>query len=252
MKKNKIAVAITAAIMMSASVLMADNHEQETMKLNMGSIKVKMGHGMEFREGIAAWKDCYLENDGDSQWSVFERQDGESGHYYVNFRMAKWGEMDEDSPASEACGSIVQEQIAPHMESSSWRWAESMPEVSKDEGTGNIFLVYYFRVKGGMGMQFNSVVEQVTAATEAIEGDQGGYWYELYGGDEHAADYLVAVPFENYAEWDEDEPGAWEMAAEHYGEEKATELRAQFSESLDAGWDYTYERIDELSNVSDD
>ncbi len=250
MKKKLLTAATSAALLLSASIALADDHEEETMKLTMGDIKVKVGHGGEFRSGLAAWKECQMENDGTSQWSTFERQDGESGHYYVNFRMSKWGDMDEDNPAGEACGPVVQEQIMPHIESSSWRWAESMPEISKDEGTGNIFLVYYFRVSDGMA--FNDAVKQMSDAVAAIEGDQGAYWYELYGGDEHAADYIAAVPFESYSEWDSDDPGVWEMVNEHYGEEKAGEIRSMFRDSLDAGWDYTYERIDELSHIAED
>jgi len=250
MKKKLLTAATSAALLLSASVAIADEEEMDTVKMSMGDIKVKVGHGSEFRSGLAAWKECQMENDGTSTWGVYQRQDGESGHYAVNFPMEKWGDMDEDNPASEACSSIVQEQIQPHIESSSWRWSESMPEISKDDGGGNIWLVYYFRVDDGM--KFNEAVTQMSAAVAAIEGDEGGYWYELYGGDEHAADYLVAVPFESYSEWDGDDPGVWEMVNEHHGEEKAGEIRSMFRDSLDAGWDYTYEYLADLSHTGEE
>lgn len=253
MKKLMTTAAISAALLVAtSSAIMAQDEETDTPKLSMGEITVKMGHSDEFRDGVAAWKACYLENNGESTWSTWQRMDGDSGSYYVNFNMSKWAEIDEDDAASEACSSVVDEQIAPHMKSSNWRWAEYMPDVSRNASPAghDVALVYFFRVEDGQ--KFNSVVSEVVAAVREVEGDARGYWYEMYGGDEHAADYLIAITFENFAEWDEDEPpGVWAVAAEHYGEEKAAELRADFRASVDAVWDYTYRRIDELSHSAE-
>lgn len=248
MKKTMTAAAVSAAMLISVSgaVMAQDEEGDSTMKLSMGEISVKNGHNDEFRAGIAAWKACYLENDGDGNWSVWSRMDGESGSYYVNFTMSKWAEMDEDDAASEACSSIVDEQISPHINSSNWRWAEAMPEISKNGGSGDIAVVYFFRVNDDR--KFNSVVSEVSAAVREIEGDERGYWYQMYGGDEHAADYFIAIPFENFAQWDEDTAGVWELAAQHYGEEKTGQLRAEMREAMDAIWDYSYRRLPDLSH----
>ena len=80
MKKLMTTAAISAALLVTASsAVMAQDEDTDTPKLSMGEITVKMGHSDEFRDGVAAWKACYLENDGESTWSTWQRMDGDSG-----------------------------------------------------------------------------------------------------------------------------------------------------------------------------
>ena len=51
----------------------AQEVEDNSMILSVTEFTIKPGHNTQFREGVKAWKSCYLENEGDWSWEVWSR-----------------------------------------------------------------------------------------------------------------------------------------------------------------------------------
>ena len=70
--------------------------QNESILLNLSEITVKPGHNAQFIQGVKAWKECYLENNGEDKWNMWKRVQGEGNVYTMTSVMANWAEMDEE------------------------------------------------------------------------------------------------------------------------------------------------------------
>ncbi len=222
--------------------------EEETRILQMYELKVKMNEGDKFREGMKKWKDCYLENKGVDTWNVWNRVQGEYGTVAVTFLMDNWAELDEGpQDADTACQAIFRSDIFPYVESMQRNFATTMPEVSKSPTTGNkIVWVSFFNTNNSN--DFTDVIKEVSSTYREATGEPLGYWYDFAGGSKDGADYMISIPYENFAGLDAEWDGPWEVYEENHGKEKMTKMRDKFRAALDDSWAYMYKLNDDLSN----
>ncbi|MFL1012942.1 hypothetical protein [Flavisericum labens] len=230
--------------------LLVVSQENESFLLNLSEITVKTGHNAQFIEGVKAWKECYLENDGEDKWNIWKRVQGEGNVYTMTSAMANWAEMDEkDDPAGKECRMIVVNLIMPHVKSVHYNIARSMPELSRNapmpEDTG---LVWVYNVKVNNSSDFNDVVSEISKAVKKAEGDSRGTWYSVMGGSPEVADYFIGVPFKNFASLDVERDGVWKIYENANGKNKTDALRAKFRASVSSDWSYIYTLNKELSN----
>ena len=71
--------------------------ENEGYLLTMSEITVKQGQNDAFTAGVKAWKECYLENNGEDKWNMWRRMQGEGNVYIFSGTMTSWAEFDNDS-----------------------------------------------------------------------------------------------------------------------------------------------------------
>lgn len=246
-RKTLALIAISAAALCASSAATAQE-ESEGFMLSIVELHVKAGHDDEFRAGIDAWKKCYIKNEGKGSWNVWRRQHGHGNVYAATFRMANWAELDSPDPASRACRKVALEKITPHTlgELNNNSYAEFMPEYSRSGEEVDVIWVTSFRAHDGRLMM--NVVKKVSEAMKQVEGQPRGYWYNVAGGPEDAADYFVVTPYENFAAMDVEREGVWSIVTKAFGEEEAESLRADFRKSLDAAWGYAYRRVGDLSH----
>ena len=246
-RKRLALIAISAAALAIPFTASAQEESSGHM-LSLLEIHVKAGHEDDFRAGIAAWKECYIENNGTGSWNIWRRQQGQGNVYVAAFRMSNWADMDTPDEAGRACRSIAMEQITPYTltDHSANSYARLMTDISRTGPGGDVIWVSNFRADDGRLMM--SVVRKVAAAIKETEGDHRGYWYSVMGGPEEAADYFVVTPFENFAAMEVDRDGVWEIVTKVHGEDEAEKLRSDFRTSLDAGWSYIFRRVGNLSH----
>ncbi|WP_341215039.1 hypothetical protein [uncultured Wocania sp.] len=224
--------------------------QNESILLNLSEITVKPGHNAQFIQGVKAWKECYLENNGEDKWNMWKRLQGEGSVYTMTSVMANWAEMDEKGDdAGKECRMIVVNLIMPHVKSIHYNLARSLPKLSRSspmpEDTG---LVWVYNVQVNNSTDFNHVISETSKAIKNAEGDGRGTWYSTIGGAPEVSDYFVGIPFKNFAELDVERDGVWKVYEKANGKKKTDELRAKFRACVDNDWAYIYTLNKELSN----
>jgi hypothetical protein len=231
-------VALAACVVAAAAPAVADDHDDQM--LNINQIKVKMGHHMAFREGVMAWKKCYAEAGGEGEWSAWRSVDG-ALMYHVVSTMDNWAELDEDDEAGMACYSVVEESIAPHMDSSYRMFVRRMADWSPapSENDNTVVRLYNFKVENDW--QFRAAVSGITGMMKATKSESQGTWYDVLGGGAWDADYFVVAGYKDFAAMDVDrEDGPYGTAKSHAGEGTADLLFTQMRGALkDVGGRWT-------------
>jgi hypothetical protein len=249
--KLRFANLVFALVFIAASTLFSNGVQaQQSEKgfiLSITELTIKPGHDNQFREGVKAWKACYIENKGEWTWNMWHRKNGEGNVYILTSRMANWAEMDETNDDGKNCRNLVRDLINPHIESSNDNFARFQPEYSKAYPNPDpVLWVTSWQVKDGM--RFREIVKEVTAATAKAEGSSRGYWYSYMGGSKDAADFFVATPFANFAALDVDRENVWNIYEKANGKEKRDQLQADFRETIKESWSYLLKLDADLSH----
>ncbi|MCO5262073.1 MAG: hypothetical protein M9901_04275 [Lentimicrobium sp.] len=233
-----------------STVLSHKVQAQESEKgfiLSMTTLTIKPGHDVQFREGVKAWKACYIENKGEWTWNVWHQMNGEGNVYILTSTMPNWAEMDETSDDGKNCRDLVRNLINPNIESAEDNFARFEMEYSKAYPNPDpVLWVTYWQTNNGM--KFREIVKEVTAATANAEGSSRGYWYSFMGGSKDAADFLVATPFANFAALDVDRENVWNIYEKANGKEKRDQLQAEFRGTIKEAWSYLYRLDADLSH----
>lgn len=230
-----------------SSFIMTSQEEQRYL-LNISELTIKPGHDEQFNEGVKRYKSCYQENGGEDTWNIWKRIQGAGNVYVLTSVMENWAEMDDESEeqADQECRNIIREYVWPHIESSSYNIARFMPEMSKAPGGNNpLVWVTFFEVNNTP--DFQEVIKEVSSSFREDQGEPLGYWYSYMGGGADAPNYMVSVPYRNFAELDVERDGPWEMLTKKHGAARAGEMRNKFRNSVDDIWSYLYTYKTDLS-----
>ncbi len=216
--------------------------------MSMTEFTVKPGHNTQFREGIKTWKDCYLENDGEWTWNMWQRIQGEGTVYVLTSTMANWAEMDDTSDeAGQACQNLARDLITPNVEKAVQNMARSIPDLSKaTSAEGSVANVFFFRVNNTS--KFRDVVDEVENTLNRVEGEPRGYWYNVIGGDLNAPHYFVSNIYDNFAAMDANRDDVWTVVENADGKKKRNQLQADFRDAVENVWSYMYRRADDISH----
>lgn len=214
---------------------------------------IKPGHTMQFREGIKAWKECYLKNGGEWTWRMWERQQGEGTVYVLASNMANWAEMDKTDESGKDCQMLAINLINAHIEKAVSHVTRFMPEVSNSNPfDAEVIRVQFFKTNIEHGHKMMEVVKEV----EEIRKNAGlkipGYWYGWQTGDPDSPSYHVVTPYKNFAEMDAENESVWQSVENAAGKEKRDELQAKFRSSLESVWSYIYKMDAEISHLGNE
>lgn len=223
--------------------------EDKGFILEATEITVKTGEEASFVQGVKAWKECYLENNGEDHWNMWRRIQGEGSVYVITGRMANWAEFDSPpNAANKECYHIVLNLIMPHVEQIKSSLAKSIPDWGSSTPLDNTGLVWvtYFRINNSTS--FSEVVKEVRDAMTGQGDNRPAYWYSVIGGGPNDANYFISNPYEKFADLDKDEDSVWEVFEKVHGKKKTTETRNKLRACLEDAWSYLYKRMDELSN----
>jgi hypothetical protein len=244
--KATLALAMIFTFALLSEVAYAQSEERGFI-LSTTELTIKSGQNTQFQEGVKAWKACYLENNGDWNWNMWRRVQGEGNVYILSSTMDKWAEMDETDEAGRKCRDLVRDLINPHIEKSESNLARYMPASSRStQDENNVIWVTSWRVNNGM--KFREILKDVTEAVRTAEGDARAYWYSRIGGGPESADFLSVTAYPNFAAMDVERDPTFTIVENVHGKEKRDQLQADLRESLDNVWSYIFRRVDDLSN----
>jgi len=254
MKRSKQIIALSACVLMgTSSATFAQEEEEDSYILEITRIEVKIGHDMQFRDAMKAYKSCLVEREYSESWSTWSNVGGEGREYHVVSNMDNWAEMDSPSDAGQACWSEHSEKLTSHVSSFETRFARPMKDWSGDAEGYNVVRLHHFRVDDNG--DFRDTVGAITDIMKEADYEHLGSWYEMIGNDSNDPDYFVVSHYDNFAALDEDRAGAYDAIVEAAGQERADELWEQFGDSLRDDWEYFTDllrREEELSYSSED
>ncbi len=224
---------------------------QETERgliLSTQELTIKPGHNNQFREGVKAWKACYIEKEGKWTWDVWSRMNGEGNVYVLTSAMDSWAEMDDTGDESGMkCRTLLTDMIHPHIESFQIDYGRFMPEISKTyPNPDQVLRVMYWQVNNWS--KFLELVKDVMDEVVKAEGTPRGFWYSFMGGSNDSPDVLLAYPFANFAAMDVERDSSFSIYENARGKEKGDEMQAAFREVTDASWSYIFRHVADLSH----
>ncbi|NBB93535.1 MAG: hypothetical protein GVY32_10255 [Gammaproteobacteria bacterium] len=250
-KKKLLAAALAAAICMPVA---ADDHEDDgNQMLSIMDLSIQHGHGMQFREAMTAYMDCYVENGGTNEWSTWAAVDGEPNRMMIVSNIEMWAELDADDPGDEACWPEHGPELTSHVSSANRQMFRRMPDWSGDAEGYTVVQLHNFRVEDGEA--FSEVVGEMVGMMKDAEYEHMGTWYDAVGNQRWAADYFVVDHYENFAAMDEDRKGVNGVMVDALGEEGAAEIWDRFGDTLadmEPYWTLTLRRVDSLSHMASD
>jgi hypothetical protein len=223
--------------------------DEGSIILSTMEFTVKPGHNRQFRNGIEAWKKCYLENEGEWRWNLWQRVQGTGNVYVLSSVMGSWAEMDDGpDPAARECRDIVRDLINPNIENGTRNLARLMADRSipfAQTEPNDVVWVTFWRVNNFL--KFNETVRTVTSTIKDVEGEYRSFWYRSMGGDRGSAHFFAVIPYENFTALDNPRDGVWTVVENAHGEEKRDELQKSYRETVDESWAYLFRRVPDLS-----
>ncbi len=212
---------------------------------------IKPGHEMQFQEGIKAWKSCYMENNGNWTWRIWERQQGEGSVYVLASEMANWAEMDRTDESAKKCRDLARSLINPHVEKATSHVTRFLPDMSKTPGnTSEVIWVSFYKMNPGYQQIMMEVVKEVEAIRKNANMPLMGFWYQWQTGDPESPDYHFVIPYNNYAAIDSEMESVWMTVEKQAGKSKRDELQSTFRSALGDSWSYIYKLNKDISRIS--
>ncbi|HER41287.1 MAG TPA: hypothetical protein ENO10_08720 [Salinimicrobium catena] len=247
MKTMKNFIATLVVAILGVGVLSAQNGTSASEILTTTEITVKQGHNAQFIEGVKKWKECYLENRGEDQWSMWSRQQGLGNVYIMAGTLTSWAEMENEDLVDRECYIMLLNHILPHIEKVNSRVARTIPEFSRSipEDTRYIWVTYYDVRRE---YPFKEIVREVTQAIKNKEGTPRGLWYDFELGAPDTPDFMVVEPYKEYADIDIKRDSPAKIYTDAVGEEKANELWDKWFDTLEQSWAYIYKLNPEMSS----
>jgi hypothetical protein len=238
------------AIILLGSIIPLANGQNAPLGplMSVTEFTVKMGHEMQFREGIKAWKACYIENEGEWTWRLWSRQQGEGTVYVLASDMANWAEMDKTDEKAQNCRMLAMNMINPNVEKATNHMTRLLPENSNTSPTTDeIIMVYSYKLNATNAAKMMEVVKEVEGIRKKAGLAIEGYWYQWQTAGPESPNYHYVLPYKDFAAMDIMQEGVWETVEKNEGAAKKDELRAAFRSSLDNTWSYIYKLDQELS-----
>lgn len=215
--------------------------------LSVTEFTVKPGHEVQFREGVKAWKACYLENKGEWTWRLWSRQQGEGNVYVLASNMLNWAEMDKTDENGKNCQMLAMNMINPHIEKSSNHITRFQPDISHDKPLeGDVIRVGFYKTNFANGHKMMEVVKEVQAIRKKA-GSNTGYWYNWLSSAPDSPTYHFVTGYKDFAALDIVEDNVWQTVEKEVGKAKRDELQAAFRSSLDNSWSYVYKLDKDIS-----
>jgi hypothetical protein len=223
--------------------------DSERQILSLTEFTIKPGHSAIFVEGIKSWKECYLNNDGEWTWNVWNRVNGKGSVYLLTSYSSSWAEMDEEDEAGVSCAPLALQTIMPAVESTDSQYFYTMPDWSATPSgeVNNFVQVTFFKIKHYD--MFAELVSGVTSIIEEVEGDKRTTWYDAYGRSPGQFHYMSALGNESMAALDNPDPSIWSVIIEEEGQDRRDELVDLYYESVEDSWMYMYRRVEDASNT---
>lgn len=216
--------------------------------MSVTEFTIKPGHDLQFKEGVKAWKACYLAEKGEWTWSVWQRLQGEGNVYILASAMPNWAEMDKTDSVGSKCEALATEMINVHVEKATTHINRFLPALSSSTpNTDEIISVGFYELNLSDGHKFLPAIREVAASYTKANGTPIGSWYSWVTSGPDSPNYHVVTPYKNFAAMDVIRDSVWEVYEKEHGKEKRDALQAQFRSAVKNSWTYQFKMNSEMS-----
>lgn len=214
----------------------------------------KAGHEDAFRTAMQAHMQWRRENGETWQWTCYEVVAGEDANA-VHFRSGGHRWADRDAYESSAFGTRAAEQfrstVAPHLASTRMFVDQDDAEISAWPTDGvdrPLIQLVQMRLDPGKRMAWTDAVKAIHEALQD-NGFSGGYAFSwtVAGGPDPMV--TLALPRTGWADFAEPDPDVYAVVVKAFGEERARELFAAYSDAIEMSETFVVRRNDEMSII---
>lgn len=226
-----------ALVALAVAPVVADHHEEAGTIARVTFWEVDSGSIDELEAGLKAHNELHAEQ-GDPvpilTWMVTSGPNG--GKYGRGSFGHHWSDFDDDTNA-EADVADMAANVDPYVVGAETGYWQALPDISISAGgPGAVTNVVEFRLKPFQEQAFKAAVKKIHEAL--VEADWEPYeWYELEQGG-HLPTFVVAVPRDGFAGFEEPETSMGDVVRAKYGDETA-EIFAALAEATKSMSSYT-------------
>lgn len=190
---------------------------------------VKAGTNEKFEEVIKKFKEAVNKTKAPYRWLVSQLFVGGGNSYNIVIPFSSWGTFAEErNVLKEAYNKREVDRIMGLLEESAVKVKRVAYEFNADasrpapSGTPEVAVVlFYIKVKQGMGPQFQEFAKKVKEATDATAPDA---YSEFFNPGFGADSYLVVVPVKDLKDLDKENKPMMQRMTEHFGKEKGAKI----------------------------
>ena len=193
---------------------------------------VKAGANDKFEEVIKKFKEAVNKTKAPYRWLVSQSFVGGRNSYNIVIPFSSWGTFSEQRDVlKEAYSKREVERIMGLMTKSvvkekvmSYTFNTDASRPLPAGSTEAAVLLYYIKVKQGMGPQYQEFAKQIKEATDATAPD---VHFEFFNPGIGADSYMVVVPVKDLKDLDKAPKPMMQRMTEHFGKEKGMKLVQQ-------------------------
>jgi len=208
-----------------------------------------------FNQGVKAWNKCQHAHGVKQPTLVYDAETGDLTRYLFLNPYKSWAAMDVHDPAGKACNALFETGVLPHVGSAFSEVSELnakatyMPDEASSDPAPMMWVDAY-QIKSGQGPAFNEAVAQFAAAAAKTHWMGHFAGYDINGGGQGAANFVLVWPNKNWADIGQDpSPSAKDMMASVYGAAAAESEHQKFLAAIDAHWEDSWGYDKDLSVI---
>ena len=201
-------------------------------------VKPLPGHGAAFEQGVRDHFEWLGDQGLDWTWLTWEVTAGpRTGSFLVGTFGHNWSDFDDPPVDPQAAAQSIDERIAPHVDEvqiSYYRTLEGLSMPPAAPGQSPMAQIVTFWVNPGHEQQFELAVQLFRDAFEQGLPDAEFTFYQLALGGEGGTQYVVGIPYANFAAMDGmGATGGFNALLEAaYGETGSDEIQEMLNEAV--------------------
>jgi hypothetical protein len=247
---RKIVAAIIAVSLILPGLVAAQ--ETEGNLARMWVVVPKDGMSDQLEAAMKAHNAWRVENGDPWSWNTYHRVSGdELGNWYIRSPGHTYADLDayRDSDFSERAFEHWSANVDQYVADYSTHLSEYAPDISNelpDDGPFEYFWVYDYHIKPGMGRQFYAAAEKLSSTLKELNWPET-WWFTWQLDGDHMPAMSLIIPSPDWAGFGEPEQSAFDTVSAAKGEAAATEMWADWYETIESVSSTVYHRHADMS-----
>jgi hypothetical protein len=240
---------IVIALLFTATIVFAQGDDGGRVA-KVYRMKVKPGDALHFETAFREHLKLGAQNGEPWAWFTWQIVNGqEFGQYVVRSHGHRWQDFDVRAQHNRLDAANFMATVAPHVHSLSSTIEVVEPAISNwpaDRGRPALVAMTRFDLEYTAVQDFVTAVEKIHEAVVEKDPSRHYVWFSTVNGSDGPT-MALAIPHENWADFEPNEKPLWELIAEAYGESEAQTLRETIGGAVRGESTYVLQLREDLS-----